>query len=225
MKKICAIIPAFNEAEAISAVVKGVISQGIDALVVNDGSTDNTALIAQNRGAFVISHKERRGKGIALKTGLDKAVSDNYKLLFILDADGQHDPNDIPVFLKKLELSGCSAVIGNRMGMPKGMPFVRVLTNKFMSSVISLICCQHIPDSQCGYRLFTREVIANVNIKSQKFEIESEILIKLSNKGFRIESVPIKTIYANEKSKIRPIRDTIRFIRLIIKVFLKGNAR
>jgi len=111
------------------------------------------------------------------------------------------------------------------MGMPKGMPFVRVLTNKFMSSVISLICCQHIPDSQCGYRLFTREVIANVNIKSQKFEIESEILIKLSNKGFRIESVPIKTIYANEKSKIRPIRDTIRFIRLIIKVFLKGNAR
>jgi glycosyltransferase involved in cell wall biosynthesis len=221
--RVCAIIPAFNEAGSIAGVIKGVKSFGIDAVVIDDGSSDETSLIAEKQDARIIPHIKRSGKGLSLKNGFDYALNKGYDMVFTLDADGQHDPADIPLFLNKIKKSGCSVVIGNRMSRPKDMPRIRVVTNKIMSSIISAICRQSIPDTQCGYRLFTRDAIAGINIKSHKFEIESEILIKLARKGFRISSVMISSIYADETSKIRPVRDAFRFIRLIIRVLVKNK--
>ncbi|MFA5069557.1 MAG: glycosyltransferase family 2 protein [Candidatus Omnitrophota bacterium] len=214
--KICAIIPAFNEASTIGLVVEGVKRFGVDAIVIDDGSSDNTYIAASRAGAYVIRNARRSGKGLALRSGFDYSLSRGYELFFTMDADGQHDPDDIPRFLDKIKDCCCCVIIGNRMDDPRGMPPIRVITNTFMSRVISVLSRQRVLDTQCGYRLFTRDAISAIDMRSRKFEIESEMLIKIARKGFRIGSVPVKSIYAGETSKIRPIRDTFRFIRFII---------
>lgn len=219
--KVCAIIPAFNEAEALGRVIEGIRAFGVDAIVVDDGSTDETSLIAEKNNAHVIHNLQRSGKGFSLRNGFDYALKHGYDMVFTIDGDGQHDPRAIPMFLDKIKKRGCSVVVGNRMNNPKDMPIVRVITNKFMSSVISGICGQYIADTQCGYRLFISDAIAGIDIRSRKFEIESEILVKLARSGFRIDSVPVKSIYADEKSKIRPVRDSFRFLRFVLDMIFK----
>jgi glycosyltransferase involved in cell wall biosynthesis len=219
--KVCAIIPAFNEAEALGRVIKGIRAFGVDAIIVDDGSTDETSLVAEKNKAHVLRNLQRSGKGFSLRVGFDYALKHGYDMVFTIDGDGQHDPCAIPMFLDKIKKGGRSVVVGNRMNNPKDMPIVRVITNRFMSSVISGICGQYIADTQCGYRLFTSDAIAGIDIRSRKFEIESEILVKLSRAGFRIDSVSVKSIYADEKSKIRPVRDSFRFLRFVLDMIFK----
>jgi glycosyltransferase involved in cell wall biosynthesis len=217
--KICAVIPAINEAKTISDVIKGIkaLNLDIDVIVIDDGSEDETSLLAEREQAYVIKHAKRIGKGACLKDGFDYALTRGYDIIIALDADGQHEPSDIPQFLKTAKEKNISVVIGNRMGDPLGMPGIRVFTNRLMSSIISDICGQEIPDTQCGFRLFTTEALRSINIKARKFEIDSELLIKLAKKGYKIESLPIRSIYSNQISKIRPTRDTFRFIGFLIK--------
>ena len=218
--KICAVIPAINEAKTISDVIKGIkaLNLDIDVIVIDDGSEDETSLLAEREQAYVIKHAKRIGKGACLKDGFDYALTRGYDIILALDADGQHDPSDIPRFLNTAREEGLSVVIGNRMDDPADMPGIRVFTNRLMSSIISDICGQNIPDTQCGFRLFTKEALGSINIKARKFEIDSELLIKLAKKGHRIESLPIRSIYSKEISKIRPTRDTFRFIGFLIKI-------
>jgi len=221
--KVCAVIPAFNESKAIYDIIRHVKAKEIYPIVVDDGSEDNTADIAKQADAYVIKHKERSGKGVALKSGFDHAVSSGYDLIFAMDADGQHEPSDMPKFLTKMKESNASVIVGNRMSNPTGMPLIRILTNRFMSFIISALCKQDIPDSQCGFRLYTREAIDSITIKTPKFEIESEVLVKLARGGFKIRSVPVRSIYGQEKSKIRPIRDTLRFFGFLFKTLFSKN--
>jgi glycosyltransferase involved in cell wall biosynthesis len=221
--KICAVIPAFNEEGSIARVVKGVRDFDADVIVIDDGSTDDTLSKAQALGAHIIRHNKRSGKGLSLRDGFEYALGRNYDLIFTIDGDGQHSPSDMKIFLDRLLEKKSSVVIGNRMVRPQGMPAVRVFTNKFMSFVISRICHQCIPDTQCGYRLFTDRSIRSINIRSRKFEIESEILVKLSRAGMKIDSVEIESIYADEKSSIRPIRDSFRFLRFLLRVIFKSR--
>jgi hypothetical protein len=98
------------------------------------------------------------------------------------------------------------------------MPEERKHTNRFMSYLISLISGQRVPDSQCGYRLIKREVLEKIRLEASNYEIESEMIIRAARAGFRIESVPIKTIYRDEKSRVNPVIDTLRFIVFITKI-------
>ena len=214
---VLAVIPAHNEAGAIAPVVKAVRALGHGVLVVDDGSTDATAALAKGAGASVLSTGKKTGKGNALRAGFDYAVKNAYEVVVALDGDGQHDPADIALFLECHRLTGASLVNGNRMHAPRGMPLVRMATNAFMSWLISLICRQRIPDSQCGFRLIAADVLKNIRLECSDFEIETELLIKASRKNFRIASVPIATIYRNEQSKIKPVRDTLRFVRYIAR--------
>jgi len=218
---VCVVIPAFNEAENILKVISGVKALGIDVIVVDDGSLDETSLIAEKGGAYIIHHRERCGKGFSLSRGFDYAIKNGYDIIISMDADGQHDPADIQHFLDKAKNKESCVVLGNRMDNPKDMPFARIITNKLMSSVISAICRQDIPDTQCGFRLFSKDAISGIDIEARKFEVDSELLVKLARNGFKIESVPIRSIYGKEKSKIRPIRDTFRFMRFVIKILLE----
>jgi hypothetical protein len=138
-----------------------------------------------------------------------------------MDGDGQHHAGDVDNFLKKMDETNADIVIGNRMSDTSSMPLTRHLTNRIMSFFISKICGHRIPDTQCGFRLIKRSVLENIRFKSSNFEIESELLLKAAKKGFRIESVPIKTIYADEESRINPVIDTVRFIAFLIKTMVQ----
>lgn len=215
--RLLAIIPAHNEAKAIGSLAQAVKSLGYDALVVDDGSVDQTAQLARDAGVSVLSTGRKSGKGNALRQGFGFAVGNGYDAIIALDGDGQHAPEDIASFVACFEETGASIINGNRMANPKGMPIVRLATNAFMSGLISLICRQHIADTQCGFRFITTDVLKSITLESSDFEIETEILIKASKKKFKITSVGIQTIYRDEVSKIKPFKDTLRFIKYILK--------
>lgn len=215
--KPCVIIPAFNESKAIREIIIKVRKLGLGVLVVDDGSTDNTAEIAVSAGATVIKNKVNKGKGAALATGFHYALDKGFDAVITMDGDGQHAPDDITIFLSAIPNSNSGIIIGNRMSKKANMPLLRVLTNKFMSRLISSIVKQEIPDTQCGFRLIKSEVLRRLNLKTCKYDTESEILIKAARLGFKINSVPISTIYRGEKSKINPLVDSVRFFKLIIK--------
>jgi glycosyltransferase involved in cell wall biosynthesis len=190
---------------------------GFSTIVVDDGSTDETAKEAKANGANVIQHKRNMGKGASLRTGFEYILNKGYDAVLIMDGDAQHSPNDIQKFIGLASKHQNTMIIGNRMGNTQNMPFTRKLTNIFMSFILSRICDQRIPDSQCGFRLINSDLLKNIKIESARFEVESEILIKASRIGAKILSVPIKTLYGKEASQINPFWDTFRFILFLIK--------
>lgn len=214
--KVCVIIPTFNESKTVPELVKKILAQNLSVVIVDDGSTDNTARIAQNSGARVIRNEKNLGKGASLIRGFKYALENNFEEVITMDGDGQHLPEDIPFFLRLAKFSDGDIFIGNRMSKTQKMPFIRILTNKFMSWIISCISGQEIPDTQCGFRLIKIGVLKRVALKTSKYETESEILIKAARMGFKVTSVPIKSIYSGQKSQINPLVDTIRFIKLIL---------
>jgi len=215
--KICVLIPAFNEERSISWLVRAVRGLGFDTIVIDDGSKDNTAKIARDSGAEVLMNKHNLGKGASLRKAFSLVIPSDYDAAIIMDADGQHLPSDIAPFVECFSKLNPGIVVGNRMLRAKGMPFVRWCTNWAMSFVISRLCGQRVPDSQCGFRLISMGLLRQMNLNTEKFEIESEMLLEASRQGFKIESVPITTVYEGQFSAIHPIHDTIRFFNFIFK--------
>jgi glycosyltransferase involved in cell wall biosynthesis len=214
---VLAIIPAYCEGRFIGQVVRQALQYVRTVLVVDDGSPDNTATEAEAAGAKVIRHSTNLGKGAALKRGLKYAVSVEAPFFLFLDGDGQHDPSEIPAFIDAINSSSVDLVVGNRMRHLESMPLIRRWTNQFMSWQIGRICKISVPDSQCGFRLARRELLPVLMAPSNRFEFESESIILAARQGFRLGFVPIRTIYTDQHSKIRPLRDTMRYLRLIRK--------
>jgi glycosyltransferase involved in cell wall biosynthesis len=221
--KIAVVIPAHNEAQTIGPLVEAVSALGYDCIVIDDGSVDKTDVAAGGAHAVVLKTKTQRGKGNALKVGFDYVMKNGYEALITMDGDGQHSPSDIPAFVACYQNTNADIVSGNRMHNPRGMPPVRLATNRLMSWLISFFCRQHIPDTQCGFRLIKTNVLRAVKLESSDFEIETEVLIKARKKGFKIVSVDIQTIYRNEVSKIQPVRDTVHFIAYLWHELLRKN--
>lgn len=223
--KICVLIPSYNESKTIGSLVSKVRSQGLDVLVIDDGSNDQTAEIAKDSGAEVLRHQQNMGKGASLKEGFAYVLKRDYEAVIIMDGDGQHSPDDLPKFIQAQNKLDADIISGDRMSVSKGMPTVRWITNKVMSYLISKICQQQIPDSQCGFRLIKRAVLKDLDLTSANYEIESEMLIAAHRKGFKIKSIPIQTIYAKEASRINPVIDTIRFFRYLIRISSKNRKK
>jgi glycosyltransferase involved in cell wall biosynthesis len=212
---IAAVIPAYQEQKHIDDVVRRTRQHLDHVLVVDDGSRDETAARAREAGAELIVHPQNRGKGEAIKTGLRHFFDRNFTWVFILDADGQHRPEEIELFIAAALVDGASLLIGNRMKNTKRMPLLRRAVNRYMSNQISRVCAQDIPDTQCGFRMIHRHLIPEILGGTDRFDYETEMLIVASRKGFRIESVPITTVYSDEVSSIHPVRDTLRFFKLM----------
>jgi len=213
------VVPAYNEEKNLKMLLEQLTKKPLSILVVDDGSKDETFKIAKANSTHVLRNDKNLGKGFSLKRGI-KFLFENkdFDYIITMDADNQHSPSDIDSFLKEA-VNGEAFVIGNRMNKPLNMPQIRVLTNKFMSWLISKIIKRHVPDTQCGFRLIRKDVLKKIYIETHKFEIESEILIKAAKSNFPIKSIPIKSIYLkNQVSKIHPFLDTIRFIRFILKL-------
>jgi glycosyltransferase involved in cell wall biosynthesis len=214
---VCAIIPAHEEERFIADVVRAVRNHVGKIIVVDDHSQDKTGLAAATAGATVIRHPQRLGKGAAIKTGLRKAAAENYEYFLFLDGDGQHDPSEIPRFVDKVSQSKTDLVVGNRMDNPATMPWVRRLTNRFMSWQIGNLCRHTLPDSQCGYRMASRRLLPVLLQSSDGFAFETECLLLAARNGYSIDFVPIRTIYRAEQSKIRPARDTFGYFQVLSK--------
>ncbi len=215
--KTCAIIPAYNIEKTLPRVIKGAQKYVDKVIVVDDGSTDATFKRAKETGAEVIRHEKNKGKGEALHTGLEYALKGSFEQIILMDGDGQHDPNEIPRFLKAAQGPQADIIVGSRMENVKDMPRERLVVNKIGSFLTSLLARQRIPDSQSGYRLVKSRVLKEIPLTSRRYDIESELLIKAGKRGFGIKSIPIKTIYRQEISHFRKFWDTLRFIKLILK--------
>jgi len=211
----CVLVPAYNEGERIAAVVKDVLKVCPNVVVVDDGSPDNTADAARDAGATaVLVQNPNQGKGAALNRGFEHAREMGYEFVVTVDGDGQHAADDIPAFIDAYG-AGVPVIIGNRMSDTATMPFIRRLTNRFMSWLISRKMGQRVPDTQNGFRLYKTSVIPEMQTGSQRFAAESEILLELAANGVKMGAVPIQVIYRDEKSKINPVKDTWRFFKML----------
>jgi len=221
MEKTGVLIPSYNEARTIGEIASGLRAKGLVAYVIDDGSIDRTAEIARSAGAVVVRHKENRGKGASLREGFRHILKKGFEKVLLMDGDGQHSLDDIDSFFEVMRRTGADMVIGDRMHDTASMPYVRVLTNRFMSWVISVMAGQKVPDSQCGYRLIRTAVLEKAGLETSNYEIESELIISAARNGFKIASVPIRTVYGSEKSRINPVTDTVRFLLFVMRNLLK----
>jgi len=179
----------------------------------------NLPLKVLKYSGFAIRHQENQGKGAALRSGFKHFLKRReISAVLTLDADLQHLPERIPAFLRKFEAGDGDVIVGSRQRDPKVMPLHRIVSNSLTSKIISAMIGQKVEDSQCGFRLYSRRALENVNLSENRFHLESEFLIRSGWKKFRIASVPIPTIYNDVPSAIRNIPDTLNFISLIFKL-------
>jgi glycosyltransferase involved in cell wall biosynthesis len=206
-------MPCRNGSGQIGRVIAEVRKVLPNVIVVDDGSTDATSDAAAKAGAQVFRHDKNRGKGAALITGFREARKQNFPWALMMDADGQHSPADIPTFFAAAEKSHAPFVVGNRMSNPKSMPLLRRWTNAAMSWMLSNYTRRVLPDTQCGFRLIKLSAFSEDALETRRFEIDSEMLVLLSNNAHSIESIPIQVIYGDERSNIDVVRDTFRWLR------------
>lgn len=214
---IVALIPAYNEAAHIGDVVTRALKY-VPVVVIDDGSSDRSGATAALAGAKVLAHKINQGKGAALNTGFQYAVQRKVAAALTLDADGQHDPDEIPLFIDAFRSGKGDLIIGQRTFTQ--MPGTRRFANRAGSWLLSKAMGQRVPDNQSGYRLLSWEVMHTVKPSSARFEAEVEILLRAELAGFRVGWVPIKTIYADEVSHFRPVQDTALFLKMVWRIWL-----
>src|SRR5688572_29367665 len=213
--RIIALISAYEEGPRVAAVVEAA-SRHLPVLVVDDGSTDDTASAAEAAGAIVLRQHPNAGKGAALRAGFRHALADGAAAVVTLDADGQHDPAEIPTFLAAFRDRRPGLIVGRRDFA--AMPPVRRLANVLGGAAVSLALGRSIPDNQSGYRLVGRELLrAMLASEESGFEFEVEMIARCIALGLPLEWVPIRTIYAGEPSHIEPWRHFTEFVRVVRK--------
>jgi len=208
-----AIIPCFNEAAHIGKVVTAVQKHLPKVIVVDDGSTDATPEEANRAGAEIVRLPNNSGKGAALQKGWQRARELGFKWVLLLDGDGQHAADDIPIFFEYAEKTGSRLIVGNRMENSAAMPWLRRRVNRWMSRRISKMTGARLPDSQCGFRLAHLETLMALPFRANRFEIESAMLVAFLAAGEKVEFVPVQTIYENSASRINPLADSWRWLR------------
>ncbi len=225
LQRLGVVIPAYNPGLILPDILCRILElvPPEQILVVDDGSTDQTSARVESLGVLLYRHPGNRGKGAALATGFRIMAERDFDYLLTLDADGQHDPAAIPRFLAALT-PGCGMIIGDRSQVPGEMPRLRRFSNSCSSSIVSALCGQAIPDSQCGFRLMRTELLRGLELSSTHYEFETELLLKIARTGQRITSLPVSSLYFSEASRIRKLRDTFRFAGLILRSFFWRRA-
>ncbi len=213
--RILALIPAYNEERFVAAVVKEA-STYLPVLVVDDGSKDDTAFQAGEAGAEVLLQIPNRGKGAALREGFRLALAQGYDAVITLDADGQHDPKEIPTFIQEYISRQPDLIIGQRDFSI--MPIVRKMSNTIGTHLFSWAVKQAIPDNQCGYRLVNRRLMLELlEPTEQGYEFEVEMIVKCIQFHFTLDWVHVRTIYGDEISHINPLKHGVKFIQMSLR--------
>lgn len=207
---IVAAIPAYDCAATVGEVVAGCRNFLDTVIVVDDGSSDETAERARAAGARVERLAENQGKGFALRRGIALALTYDPQAVVLLDADGQHDPNDLPALTAAWDRGLADLIIGTRMDAPADIPRARYWTNYIGSRILTWMSGVELSDSQCGYRLLSADLLRRLHLTANGYAIESEMLLKAARLGARIGHVPVRTIYTGGPSYFQPVRDTVR---------------
>jgi glycosyltransferase involved in cell wall biosynthesis len=211
---IIVLVPAYQEAPRIGAVVEAA-TRHLPVVVVDDGSTDGTADIALRAGADVVRQEPNQGKGGALRRGFTELLARGADAAITLDADGQHDPSEIPAFVEAWQHGHADLLIGRRDF--RRMPVVRRLSNLVGGAVLSWAVGQHVPDNQSGFRLVGRKLMeASLGSRETGFEFEVELIATCIGEGMRLEWLPIRTIYGGGPSHIRPVHHLRSFLRITL---------
>ena len=213
--RVLAGISAYNEASYVGSIVLQARQYVDEVIVVDDGSTDNTARVAELAGATVIRHNENRGKGAAIQSILAEAKKRNPDVLVLLDADSQHDPNEIPVLSKPIS-EGFDLVIGSREAQKDKTPRYRRIGQKVIFRSSRLASKANIADSESGFRALSPKAINELELKAHGFAIESEMITRAAEKNLKITEVPISNIYTKDGSTLNPIRHGIDVLSRII---------
>jgi glycosyltransferase involved in cell wall biosynthesis len=220
LDKICILIPAYNAQDTLGSVLKKIGPLKSDIIVVDDGSSDETKRLALENGVELLEHPLNLGKGAALRTGFQYILARDYRVVITLDADGQHDPSEIPFLLKIFQSVKPDILIASRAMEFDKMTFLRRFWNRLGVKAVSRLCHSDITDSQSGFRLIRTEVLRSVDLSTSRFETELELLIKACKKGFSVLSVPINTprVDGTGSSHFRPVGDTWT----VCMLFLRG---
>ncbi len=223
LKKIGLVIPAYNVGHHLPDVITKCLNyiEGNSIFIIDDGCTDESIDLIRGYPVSIITHSKNLGKGAALKTGFNQAIKNRLEAVITLDADGQHDPDYIPQFIETYNKTGAHIIIGKRPFRPDYMPPDRIFSNVVSSLLTSELCGQWIPDSQCGFRLIQTKVLKNIPLKTEHYETETEILIKAVRYGYKLETCPVFIKYGESVSHINRYRDTLKFIKLLIKMSLE----
>jgi hypothetical protein len=202
-----ALVPAYQAESSVGAVVRGLLRHVRRVLVVDDGSADRTGEAAAGAGADVVRLPANAGKGAALRAGLARLLESDSTHIAFVDADGQHDPEDLPALLDAAR-AGEPFVIGSRMNGEDGIPAVRFRTNEIGSRILTRMTGHDVEDGQSGYRVIAAPILRRLSLSSRGYSIETEILLKAAPHVSRFASVPVRAIYAAAPSHYRPFRDT-----------------
>lgn len=226
MRRVCVVIPAYNEATVIGEVVKSARevflkskkAYDIDIVVVNDGSKDETANEAKKGGAIVINHILNSGAGSATLTGLAYARQHNYDIAATMDADGQHAPDDVLEGIKSIDQGNADLLIGSRLIDSRGMSKIKVLGNKGLSLFTYLLFGINVTDSQSGLRIFSKRAIDGLQWKSTGYEFCSEMIWRAKQARMSVSEYPIKAIYTDySKAKGQNNWNAINIVKRLCK--------
>jgi glycosyltransferase involved in cell wall biosynthesis len=217
--KILALIPALNAERTIGKVVHDSKERVDMVVVIDDGSADRTGDVARANGAIVLRHEVNRGKGGSLKTGFAYAIENGFDGVITLDADGQHLPSEIPKIIAAHEESGADLVIGGRAHLFGEMLPRRRLANRFSAWSIAKCAGTRVTDSQSGFRFYSTKLLRAIKLRTEGFDLESEVIVRTGRGGFRIITTPISLGFIDgvSTSHYKPLKDTIRIAWTVVR--------
>lgn len=229
--RVAVLIPAHNEAKTIRTVAEGARAKSDWVVVIDDGSTDQTAESLDGLDVEVIRHTENRGKGIRLAEGLDHAAGKGADAVITMDADGQHDVEEIPRFIAAAESHPRDLILGDRTADMESMPAGRRWANRVANFFVSWACAQRMPDTQCGFRVYPVTLWQELRLREREmthFVFETAILLRAAEAGFGFFRVPVAARYhgfVHRPSHFRPFLDIARITAMVTRFIVSGGFR
>ncbi len=220
LNKVCILIPAYNAGKTLGSVLEKVRPLRMDTIVVNDGSEDETKRVALEYGALLLDHPSNLGKGAALRTGFNYVLAKGYRVVITLDADGQHNPSEIPSLFRIFQSVKPDILIASRAGEFSRMTFLRRFWNRLGVKAVARFCHSDITDSQSGFRLIRTEILREIPLLTSGYEMELELLIKACKRNFNVLSVPTSPPKPDGTafSHFKPVADTWRVFKLFLRI-------